>query len=900
MFNKNGIRYKILTPILILIVASTLIMLYLFSVASREIAEDYRNAAIATHAGEVQEFLYRAVSDLLRSGQSGEERTVQARQEAALREIEAHLAEENIEAIFLDSGNRVLFSSASQETVGTLLPYAARKGPFHLEREAQDLHGFSLSFPVWEWNILLLSHSSPPFFIAGKFLFLLVFIVFGSFLMLAAASFIIGKNLLQPMERIMADIRTKHRIGPTGIYELDTVGTVINDTLAMLQKKTEQYQTLHTLSVSLSEELSTDEVLRRIIDHTSRLLHSGISACALFDSQGAITKMITTEGSLRGRESLPQGKGLFAFIHRSSDPVRIDDVAGHAAFSGALPEGHPEVRNLLACTVFNNHGNPIGALYLGNKEGGFTAEEETVLKAIAADAAVALNRAERLAELRKFKQAIDSAFDVIVMTDSEGHITYVNPAFATLTEYTAVEAAGKKTSFLKSGFHSDAFYKELWSTIKVGEIWKGEFINRKKSGEMYHASAIIFPIFSEGTVSYAAIQRDISQEKKLYEQLLRAQKMEAIGTLAGGIAHDFNNLLTAILGYSEILLGRIPEEDSLHRPLSIIYNAAEKGAELGRRILTMTRKEKMETKPVDINGMVESSLELLVRSIPKNIEIVRNLEAGIPLIQADPAQLQQVVMNLAVNARDAMSEGGTLSLETALVGEENGAANDLPSCGRGFVRLSLSDTGTGMDKEIQRKIFDPFFTTKEPGKGTGLGLYIVHSIISNHGGYINVYSEPARGTRFSLYLPVPQGLEVGPAEAAEALEGSGTLLVIDDEYDVRELCKDMLEPFGYRVLLAGSGADGINSFRSSRDEVSLVLLDMIMPKMAGSEVFQALRSMKPDLRILLCSGYSHSGFAGIDTLLNSGAKGFIQKPFTRRTLARAVKKALDDQGPSAV
>ena len=603
-------------------------------------------------------------------------------------------------------------------------------------------------------------------------------------------------------------------------------------------------------------------------------------------------KIITTGGTIKTRESLPEGKGLFAFIHRAAGPVRIDNVAVHPAFSGSLPEGHPEVHNLLACTVFNNQGNPIGALYLGNKKGGFTAEDETFLEAIAADAAVALNRAERMAVLRRFEQVIDSAFDVIVITDSEGFITYVNPAFVTLTGYTAEETMGKKTSLLKSGLLPHSFYKELWDTIKAGDIWKGEFINRKKSGEMYHTSAVIFPVSTEGVVSYASIQRDITQEKKLYEQLLRAQKMEAIGTLAGGIAHDFNNLLTAVLGYSEIMLGMMKQEDPMHRPVSIIHNAAERGAELGRKILTMTRKEKMETKPVDVNGIVESALELLMRSIPKSIEIVRNLGNGIPLIQADPNQIQQVIMNLAVNARDAMPDGGVLSIETSLVGEENGAANDLPFLGKGFVKFSLSDTGTGMDKEMQRKIFDPFFTTKETGKGTGLGLYIVHSIVSNHGGYINLYSEPSKGTRFSLYLPVTKGLDAEPAEASEDLKGSGTLLIIDDERDIRELCKDMLEPLGYHVLLAGGGTDGITTFRALRDEVSLVILDMIMPKMAGREVFQALRSIKPDLKILLCSGYSHHGFAGIDTLLDSGAKGFIQKPFTRQALARAVKEAL--------
>ncbi|MDI6729306.1 MAG: ATP-binding protein, partial [Thermodesulfovibrionales bacterium] len=313
-----------------------------------------------------------------------------------------------------------------------------------------------------------------------------------------------------------------------------------------------------------------------------------------------------------------------------------------------------------------------------------------------------------------------------------------------------------------------------------------------------------------------------------------------------------------------------------------------------KKILMVTRKEKMEAKPVNINEIIHNSMELLQRSIPKNIEIVINLKEDVPKIMADPSQMQQVIMNLAVNARDAMQDGGRLIIETAVVGTENGAANGIPFDKGGFIKLSVSDTGTGMDTETQRKIFDPFFTTKETGKGTGLGLYIVHSVVSNHGGYVNLYSEPFKGTRFNIYLPITKTADMEESGEAEDIMGSGTILVIDDETDVRELCKDMLEPLGYTVLLAGSGSDGINLFRAMKDKISLVIVDMIMPKMGGSEVFQALKTIKPDIKVILCSGYSHEGFAGIDKLLKSGAAGFVQKPFTRHSIAQAIKKALSE------
>lgn len=499
-------------------------------------------------------------------------------------------------------------------------------------------------------------------------------------------------------------------------------------------------------------------------------------------------------------------------------------------------------------------------------------------------------------KINRFKQVIDSAFDVIVITDANGKVTYINPAFETVTGYSSEEAIGKTTNILKSGYHDEGFYKNMWDTIKTGNVWKGEFINRKKSGEVYYASSIVFPIYAKGDVSYVSIQRDVTQEKKFYEQLVRAQKMEAIGTLAGGIAHDFNNLLTAILGYSELMLSMTKEEDPLHKPAKIINNAGEKGAELVRKILMITRKEKMEAKPVDINQIIKNSMELLERSMPKSIEIITKLNENLPFTIADPSQIQQVIMNLAVNARDAMPDGGRLVIETAVVGTENGAANGiLDSKEKGFIKLSVSDTGIGMDTDTQRKIFDPFFTTKETGKGTGLGLYIVHSIINNHSGYINLYSEPGKGTRFNMYLPIIKIMETEQAlSLMDNIKGSGTILIIDDESDIRELCRDMLEPLGYKTLLAGSGIEGINIIRMLKDEISLVILDMVMPKMGGSEVFQALKTIKPDIKVILCSGYSHEGFAGIDNLLKNGAKMFVQKPFTQHSIAQAIKKVLSE------
>jgi len=416
-----------------------------------------------------------------------------------------------------------------------------------------------------------------------------------------------------------------------------------------------------------------------------------------------------------------------------------------------------------------------------------------------------------------------------------------------------------------------------------------------RNGEELAVSLSLYPEqdATGAVVGFDGYIIDITEKKRLEERLARAQKMEAIGTLAGGLAHDYNNLLTAILGYSSMLLRKLQADDPFYKPVSIIHEAAQRGATLGRKILTITRKEQREVRSVDLNAIVRGSLELLQRSLPKDIEIVTHLDDNLPLTLADPSQLQQVVINLAVNARDAMPGGGKLTIETSL-SRMNGSGEGRPDARtQEMIKLSVADNGTGIDAVTQARIFDPFFTTKEVGKGTGLGLYIAHSIVHNHGGYINVYSEPSHGTQFTIHLPVvaPDDGTMTDREAAE-ITGSGTILVIDDEPHVRELCRDMLGTLGYTVLLAENGPEGIRTFRANRQDINLVILDMIMPKMSGPEVFAELKAIEPAVKVLLYSGYSNSSLDSIDELMKRGVSGFIQKPFTAEDISAAIKNAL--------
>jgi PAS domain S-box-containing protein len=721
-------------------------------------------------------------------------------------------------------------------------------------------------------------------------------------LMIVYIMAIVRKNLIGPIRNIMFRVKTAGPAPHTGIRELDDLGDALNDSFATAEAMHMQAKTLHKVAVVLNEKKTLEEIMDTIVGQSRVLIDADLSAISLYDEKGDFSKLKVygvDEGDVFDKvKKMPRGEGILQMLKYSMAPVRIDDLTSHPAFSGSFPEGHPEIRNFLGSPIFSNEGRPLAALYFANKRSGsFTVEDENMVAAIASDTAVAIQRVRDTDELARFKKIIESSFDVIVITDAKGDITYVNPAFESVTGYSAAEVLGKNPKILKSGVHSDRVYAGLWSDILSGRPWKGEFVNRKKNGQFYHTSAVIFPIFSDpGQIgNFVSIQRDVSEEKKLYEQLLRAQKMEAIGTLAGGIAHDFNNLLAAVIGYAELMKDDMPESSPHYKQISIIENSAKRGADLAARILNVTKKEKLEYKVGNLNKVVEGTLALLARSFPKDISIETKLDPGLPNIRADVTQLQQVVMNLAVNARDAMPDGGMLVFETAAVGNENGAAGaaDFPA---GFVKLSVSDSGKGMDKEIAQKVFDPFFTTKSRGTGTGLGLYIVHSIVANHGGYINLYTEPGRGSRFSAYFPVSlEGAGVTEENAlvgGEAQEGKGNILVIDDEPDVRELTKDVLERLGYTVITTPGGREGIMMFREKKDDIDVVVLDMIMPLMNGAEVFQVLKGIQPGVRVVLVSGFSTEGFSGINRLLKAGAKAFVQKPFTQGMLAKAVKEAL--------
>lgn len=391
--------------------------------------------------------------------------------------------------------------------------------------------------------------------------------------------------------------------------------------------------------------------------------------------------------------------------------------------------------------------------------------------------------------------------------------------------------------------------------------------------------------------------RDLTESKRLQEQLIQAQKMEAIGILAGGIAHDFNNLLQVVLGYSELLLADKQGDDHETADLLKIFQAARSGAELVQRLLMFSRKSESKPVPMNLNQKIIQVEKLLRRTIPRMIDIHLDLSPDLPEIYADPSQVEQVLMNLAVNAHDAMAEGGTLTVRTATETFDEECSWLHVEAGPGtYVLLEVSDTGHGMDKDTIEYIFDPFFTTKEMGRGTGLGLAMVHGIVKQHNGYITVYSEVGKGTSFRVYLPAMETeVDTDVETSSEMLAfGTETILVVDDEKFVRDLGTRILAKHGYTVLQAGNGREGLDLFKSELSRISLVILDLIMPEMGGRECFRELLKIDPNVKVLVASGYSAD--ASVREMIQMGAKGFVSKPFRMKEILRTVRRALDECG----
>ena len=499
-------------------------------------------------------------------------------------------------------------------------------------------------------------------------------------------------------------------------------------------------------------------------------------------------------------------------------------------------------------------------------------------------------------QLRKLSMAVEQSAGSVMITGVDGTIEYVNAYYEQLTGYGREDVLGTKPRLLRIEEQDAAFYRELWETITSGGTWRGVLVNRKKDGTTYSEEQTVSPIYGDAgeIVNFVAVGRDITKELELEAQMRQAQRLESIGRLVGGIVHDFNNLLTAVTGYSQLLLRNENLDELAKRDLEQILGAANRAAALTRQLLAFSRKQTLELKVLSLNDVVEGLTKMLGRLVRADIQLVTRLEPDLWNLKADRAQLEQVLMNLVVNASDAMPDGGTLTIATETMAlDERYAEMHLEVEPGRYVLLTVSDTGIGMDRKTASRVFEPFFTTKKE-KGTGLGLSTVYGIVKQHGGHIWVYSEPGQGTTFKIYLPPVGGREetaTAAEDRIEVLQGTETVLLVDDDEQIREPVRRTLEAFGYTVLESARPEEALQLAAAHDGQIHLLLTDVVMPGMSGNELAKRFAATHPQSTTLLMSGHTDDTPTLRAALLPGAA--FLRKPFTATDLARKVREVLD-------
>ncbi len=509
-------------------------------------------------------------------------------------------------------------------------------------------------------------------------------------------------------------------------------------------------------------------------------------------------------------------------------------------------------------------------------------------------------RKQAEAERMRLMSAVEQASEIFVITDPRANIEYVNPAFEKVTGYRREAVLGQNPRILKSGEQDDAFYRNMWDTLTSGKTWRGRMVNRCRDGTHYTEEATISPVRNSAgeTIHYVAVKRDITEHLRMSEMLQQAQKMESVGRLAGGVAHDFNNMLGVILGHAELALKQL-EQSEASEPLRVrfseIYKAAERSANLTRQLLAFARKQAVTPEILDLNETVTTMIKMLQRLIGENIDLLWRPAENIDAVLIDPSQVDQILANLCVNARDAIAGTGRVIIETdmAVLNETRCREYTEAVPGR-YVMLTVSDNGCGMDREMQKNIFEPFYTSKEAGKGTGLGLATVYGIVKQNEGFIAVHSKPGQGSTFRVYLP---SCAARSAQAQEQQEfsppagGNETVLLVEDEPLVLEMTAIMLDQCGYKVIHAATPGEAIRLAREYAGDIHLLLTDVVMPEMNGRELARKLLASYPHLKCLFMSGYAANVITH-QKLLDQDLH-FIQKPFTIGDLQKKVRRTLE-------
>ncbi|MBX3176225.1 MAG: response regulator [Candidatus Hydrogenedentes bacterium] len=627
---------------------------------------------------------------------------------------------------------------------------------------------------------------------------------------------------------------------------------------------------------------------------------TGAASGAVYLARGADFWLAHVTGDCDLPAELPArslADGALDALIRLRVPVTISGVAGPVSlFSGG---SGPAIPGPLLALPLGGHEDALAGFVLLFRESDapFSAQDRDLGHLLASVSSEILRAAEVSEARSRLAAAVEHAAESIMITDASGIIQYVNPAFEKLMGYSREETIGQTPRILRSGQMEDAFYARLWESLLSGQVWQGRFINKTKSGEFLEQDATISSIRDQSgaIISFVSVARDVTREVELEARLRQAQKLEAIGTLAGGIAHDFNNMLSPILGYAELALMSAEAGSDLARHLHEIHNAGQRASALVKQILAFSRRSNQERRHVKLHLIAGECAQLIRGSFPSTIAITMDLQDCRPVL-ADPMQMHQMIMNLCTNAYHAMrSQGGELTVRL----REETIGPGSPLAGAGFpagdyVCLSVADTGAGMSADTMERIFEPYFTTKRAGEGTGLGLATVHSIVQGHRGHVTVRSAPREGSEFDVYLPVSEaGQAPGrtPSPVPGLVRGEERVLVVDDEPSIVSVMRQGLEMMGYRVSGYTDSAAAMQAFTADPASFDIIVTDQTMPKLLGLELARRALALRPEIPVILTTGFSDSVNESIAR--KAGIREFLLKPASPRTIAERIRRILD-------
>lgn len=686
-----------------------------------------------------------------------------------------------------------------------------------------------------------------------------------------------------------------------------------------------QLASLVQVGIDLAQPQKTGALLEIALAAARKLTEAKFAAAGIFEGPGTQPKILVLSGfdetiAAQLRQS-PFSTSFLRELLESKLPSRVFNPP-EESLSVFLPPFHPLVRSILAAPL-HLRDRVYGWMLVAEKTAAqaFTDEDERMLQALASQTITSYQSAQRFRSIQehtedleveieqrkraenRFRMLLETSPTAIVISDGTGKIEDVNAESLRMFGYSREELIGQDIEILVPKRLRDAHigHRSLYSSDpRQRPVSTGmELFAVRKDGTEFPVEIGLGPLATKDGVLVSANIIDISARKRMESHLRLSQRMESVGRLAGGVAHDFNNLLTVILGNADVVIDLLPPDSPVIPKLEVIRKAGASAADLTRQLLAFGRQQMLQPRILELPEIMKKTEALLRRLIGENIELQISIDPQVGCIKEDPGQIEQVLLNLAVNARDAMPKGGRLTIEACNVELEESYQKQRPTVTPGsYVMLAVSDTGCGIDRETQLRIFEPFFTTKEVGKGTGLGLATVYGIVKQGGGYIWVYSEVAQGTVFKIYLPrVSQAAQPAKPEQADAESGGReTILLAEDSEPLRSMARDYLESIGYSVLEAASGQDALQRATEFSGTIDLLLTDVVMPGMSGPELAHQIASLRPEVKVIFTSGYTDDAITRQGIL--DATVAFIQKPYRPKALSRKIREVLSEAATS--